>query len=634
MEIESKSGGELILHVGTEKTGTTSIQKIFWENRAQLKNDGLRMMECLGSGPNIRLTAACAKFTGHSPVHKVFGIDSKQKHLDHCDILKSEVASELLTDSPERLFISDEHINVHLRSIEELYAIRGYFPNYFVGKVVIYFRRQDYLLESIISESVKNLSYVNDSTVNLNEIITQNMFCSEEIPIRYDYEKIISNLFSAFPEAEIIVRGYDDNCEGFDSVTDIAHSLGVHSAIIKSTKADMNRRIPRRVIDALIKLGCNSHGHINKSKWRKVVKLVSEKYEGSVDLLTDQQRDEFLSRFDKINERLCQKFESLHVALKSDCVKQGLKNEDQVEYRDLIHVIGDTDDTEIKQLLGKVAQVTREESASVVVANCPLCAHRYTFDQDSERREGPLCPKCNISGRASAIINALSNFVGQENIALVNHPLNKDVSIIGLSDSPRYAQYLADKYNYTNTYFHKEPYLDIRFPAEEHRGKYDVVISTEVFEHVLGDVTLAFDGAHSLLKPGGIFIFTVPFVNNGAHKEHYPGLVDYNSREVDGKWVADLEFDTGVVQTDESPIFHGGPGITLEVRLFTRDSVLEYISAAGFIDIEVQDKNYPELGIKWGLASRLITAKKSSNSFVNSNDSEEVEEQSNFAVAE
>ena len=59
----------------------------------------------------------------------------------------------------------------------------------------------------------------------------------------------------------------------------------------------------------------------------------------------------------------------------------------------------------------------------------------------------------------------------------------------------------------------------------------DFIISTDVFEHIEPPVSRAFVNAKKLLKPDGIFIFSVPFSDpekpGVPTKEHFPELHDY-----------------------------------------------------------------------------------------------------------
>src|SRR4029077_11767976 len=74
-----------------------------------------------------------------------------------------------------------------------------------------------------------------------------------------------------------------------------------------------------------------------------------------------------------------------------------------------------------------------------------------------------------------------------------------------MTDWKAYADRLAEKFSYRNTYYYQQPRLDIsavEVPA--HFLSNDFVISSEVFEHVVPPVSRAFENVSKMLKPGGL----------------------------------------------------------------------------------------------------------------------------------
>ena len=247
----------------------------------------------------------------------------------------------------------------------------------------------------------------------------------------------------------------------------------------------------------------------------------------------------------------------------------------------------------------------------IVKATCSVCNAKYKLDKNINSREGHLCPKCGASGRSQAIAYCVTRYVFGQDKALSKVRAKKKIKMVGLSDGQVYARPLSRKCDYTNTFYHQDPFLDITNPQDDYFDKFDGLISADVFEHVLASPCHAFEGAYKILKPGGHLILTVPFTNKGPHIEHYPGLVGYESEErKDGRWVAHLEFSDGRKSIDETPCFHGGPGKTLELRIFNRARVEEELCWAGFTNIEILDDNIPEWGINWNAPSRIIVAQK------------------------
>lgn len=255
------------------------------------------------------------------------------------------------------------------------------------------------------------------------------------------------------------------------------------------------------------------------------------------------------------------------------------------------------------------ASVPDNTGTALTDAVCPLCATPYSYPENAQTRGLKLCPGCGATGRSAAIVHYVCRAIYGNDTPLLKQRKRRSARVIGLSDSQVYAKPFSKYFNYTNTYYHQDPKLDIRDPAPQYRNCADVVINSEVFEHVIGDTQSAFDGALKLLKPGGTMVFSVPFTNKDS-EEHYPGLIDYTPRQRDdGSWAADLVFSDGRQVTDEAPKFHGGPGLTLELRLFSHKRIVAELTAAGFTDIDVHSDNLPQFGIQWEHWSRLVTAR-------------------------
>lgn len=247
-------------------------------------------------------------------------------------------------------------------------------------------------------------------------------------------------------------------------------------------------------------------------------------------------------------------------------------------------------------------------------AVCMICGAKTAFDSQTPSREVVVCSACGSTGRSSAIVYELCRLVYGNTRPLCDQPDKKDTRIIGLSDWEVYANPLAGKFDYTNTHFHKEPFLDIRNPPSAWADGFDVLISSDVFEHVVGSSIAAFEGAFFLLRPGGHIVLSVPYVIQEPSKEHYPDLQSYDVRKLDGERLAvDLTYADGRREIDENAIFHGGDGATLEVRVFSRSRIAEEMAQVGFIDICFHDENRPEVGIQWQPWSRIVTARKPDN---------------------
>jgi SAM-dependent methyltransferase len=228
---------------------------------------------------------------------------------------------------------------------------------------------------------------------------------------------------------------------------------------------------------------------------------------------------------------------------------------------------------------------------------CNICGAENRCPQQQLEREKPSCAGCGSSVRTRAIMQMLSRELFGMDMPLPELPRLKSVRGIGFSDSIDYAERLATKFDYRNTYYHKEPHFDITSMPEHEAGAYDFVISSEVFEHVPPPAEVAFQNVFRLLKPTGVFLMTVPYTLEHDTAEHFPELYDYGLAELSDRTVLVNRTRTGDLQVFENLVFHGGGGSTLEMRRFTERDLRSLLTGAGFSSMEIYGANYRPFGI-------------------------------------
>jgi len=185
-----------------------------------------------------------------------------------------------------------------------------------------------------------------------------------------------------------------------------------------------------------------------------------------------------------------------------------------------------------------------------------------------------------------------------KSLAIADFPNRPDLVGIGLSDWDGYADRLAEKLGYTNTYYHKAPLLDITCVDPKQHNQYDFIVSSDVFEHICQPISKAFENARKLLKPGGVMILTVPYVP-GETREHFPDVCQFSVEKAEKTWVLVGTTSDGQTRKFKDLTFHGGPGTTVEFRLFGKDSLLRECKMAGFDPVRVHENTVEDFGIYW-----------------------------------
>jgi SAM-dependent methyltransferase len=237
----------------------------------------------------------------------------------------------------------------------------------------------------------------------------------------------------------------------------------------------------------------------------------------------------------------------------------------------------------------------------VIHFECNICGASCLAPIEKLQREVPSCADCGSSPRARAIIRALSLELFGENLTLPHFPVRREIRGLGMTDWEGYADRLKDKFSYTNTYYHQDPKLDVSDDElpESLLHSSDFVISSEIFEHVVPPVQQAFENTLKLIRPGGVFVLTVPYGTQAETIEHFPDLHDFKIvSDNDTMWLENVT-RSGDVQLFNNLVFHGGPGSTLEMRVFAETALLHHLTDAGFEAVTVHRTPDLSHGIWW-----------------------------------
>ena len=232
---------------------------------------------------------------------------------------------------------------------------------------------------------------------------------------------------------------------------------------------------------------------------------------------------------------------------------------------------------------------------------CNICGHENNDPSAIVHREMLPCAVCRSTPRFRGIVYAFQQHVyGDISAPLDSMAPRRELSGIGMSDWDRYASELERIASYRNTFYHQDPFLDIT--DSESSVQYqdlDFVISSDVLEHVHRPVIDSFRNVRKMLKPGGWFILSVPYLEGYETLEHYPHLKDYRIIDVAGTWVVVNKRADGQVEMHERPIFHGGEGNVLELRVFGEGDLFATLRGAGFAEIVDLEPEMEEIGYVW-----------------------------------
>ncbi|MBV9266258.1 MAG: hypothetical protein JO061_08840 [Acidobacteriaceae bacterium] len=107
-------------------------------------------------------------------------------------------------------------------------------------------------------------------------------------------------------------------------------------------------------------------------------------------------------------------------------------------------------------------------------------------------------------------------------------------------------------------------------------------------------------------------IFSVPWKLDGKTQEHFPELFEWETFKFHNSYILVNRTKEGRLQVFDNLCFHGGPGQTLEMRLFSLDDLMMHFREAGFAEVNIFEGEYLPHGIRFDPCSRGMVARAGS----------------------
>lgn len=145
-----------IVHIGTEKTGTSSIQMFLYKNRKKLIRSGYHFLQSAGKTNNWALPAFFSADDRFNDLYRDEGIkEIDQFKLNFFDQFERELRT--VKKNIHTVIISSEHFHSRIRTKEEMKDLRHFLSGYFDEvKIVCYLREQAATCASWYSTSMKS----------------------------------------------------------------------------------------------------------------------------------------------------------------------------------------------------------------------------------------------------------------------------------------------------------------------------------------------------------------------------------------------------------------------------------------------------------------------------------------------
>jgi len=139
-----------ILHIGTAKTGTSTLQAFLAKNRAALAARGVLYPRFAGAVNHTGLCVYAARDAMRDDLRRQSGVASPDDLARFRQKLELDAAAELSSQDARVVLLSNEHLSHRLESESEIRRLRDFLARHFDDvRVTLYLRRQDRLAVSL-----------------------------------------------------------------------------------------------------------------------------------------------------------------------------------------------------------------------------------------------------------------------------------------------------------------------------------------------------------------------------------------------------------------------------------------------------------------------------------------------------
>jgi len=292
----------IVLHVGTEKTGSTSIQHTLYDNRKALKEMGYLMPLTLGYPCHIHLTACALESEPTHSIRSLLKLTDQDDFRAFREKTLADLKAEISGSDYHTLLITDEHANFHLVKPGLIEAFKEALDS--VGdvcKVILYLRRQDELRMSLYSEAVK--------AGNLTSFDPDNPIVPFKIiPNRFNYLRVLNRLSETFGLEAITPRVFRrDEFVGGDVILDYLSVVGISADLIDRSSIQSNPSLDAKAIWAMSKITkCLKESGRSESEGirQHMLARVQKAFQGKGPKMRASFHHDFLSRFESMNEEI------------------------------------------------------------------------------------------------------------------------------------------------------------------------------------------------------------------------------------------------------------------------------------------------------------------------------------------
>ncbi|WP_111747861.1 hypothetical protein [Salinisphaera orenii] len=293
----------VIIHIGTEKTGTTTLQETLGKNRKALRKAGIAYL----AGPKLKNARdlAAAYVPGGKPDDYLaawgIGTDEERSRFraDTEEYYRSQL--EKARKKCHTAVLSSEHFHSRLQTADSIGHLKGLLEPYADEMVIVcYLRRQVDMVVSMHSTVLKSGGGPSFKGHTENMLRSDRYYC--------DYKKMLDNWDSVFGRSAIKARRFiKEKLVNGNIIDDFFRSQGLSERKVKIRPEPTNEsvnHIGQVLLRELNRSIPQSASSKVKNNAKVVRRTISKAFAGRGEQLPPEAAKRLQSRFDEINEEV------------------------------------------------------------------------------------------------------------------------------------------------------------------------------------------------------------------------------------------------------------------------------------------------------------------------------------------
>lgn len=229
-----------VLHIGMEKTATTSIQKTLASHRTELASEGI-LYPKFKTNSNVEVYNYAKGISNLDELRVLNGIRNIKDLTLFRKSFEEDLARQLEFDA-KTMVLSNENLSSRLSDVNELRRLKDYLTTYSSEVVVVVYVRNLYsFILSSYSTAIKQ-----GQTDDICDFIG-----GEKLKYRYQYEKILNLWRGVFGQKNVFVKNYDDICMNEGMIKNFFSFIGSSIEITQVEPTRQNKSLDNVTLTVL-----------------------------------------------------------------------------------------------------------------------------------------------------------------------------------------------------------------------------------------------------------------------------------------------------------------------------------------------------------------------------------------------